>query len=195
MPRQRMFDRDRALDAAMHAFWRGGYEATSVQDLVECMGINRGSLYGAFGDKFSLMREALERYEETVVGRNLAPLAGSGPPLARIRRFFDGHARRLTADPARRGCLMVNTAVELGEQGGALSHCTKVHFDRLQWALEALLDEARASGDVADSVEPRAMARYLVGVMIGMNVLSKAGATESDLFAMIDIALGLAGRA
>lgn len=113
MPRQKEFDREAALDGAMAAFWTKGYTATSIEDLVTRMGIQRGSLYATFGDKRSLFFSALSRYQRVVTRELLAALEAPGSGLAAIRRFF--HLRVEGSLDRRRppGCLVTNSAVEL----------------------------------------------------------------------------------
>src|SRR6266851_1586631 len=98
MPRQKEFDREAALDGAMAAFWTKGYTATSIEDLVTRMGIQRGSLYATFGDKRSLFLSALGRYQRVVTRELLAALEAPGSGLAAIRRFFrDRKSTRLNS--------------------------------------------------------------------------------------------------
>ena len=111
MGRPRAFDRDKALDQALHVFWERGYEGTSIADLTEAMGINPPSLYAAFGNKETLFREALDRYEAR---RDEIMAEAFAAPTAReaMTRLLEGTADRLSDKDKPRGCLMV--------QGGAL---------------------------------------------------------------------------
>jgi len=106
------FDRDDVLDKATQVFWLKGYEATSIQDLVEATGINRGSLYNTFTDKAGLFGAVLGRYTDRSSARALVANAEAGPPRATIEAFFADLVDIGAADPERRGCLLTNTAVE-----------------------------------------------------------------------------------
>jgi len=113
MARPREFDEAVALDAAMDCFWREGYEATSVRDLAARMGITGTSLYNAFGDKRSLFRQALQRYAERSTRERIARLESTLPPKQAIRAFLGEIVERSLDDRDRRGCLLVNSALEI----------------------------------------------------------------------------------
>src|SRR3984893_15359856 len=107
----KQFDRVQVLDRAIVAFWTRGYTETSIDDLVEATGINRGSIYGTFGDKRRLFLMALDRYWDTVANAMIVELADPDPRRA-IERMFDALTRR-TCDPRfPRGCLITNTSLE-----------------------------------------------------------------------------------
>ena len=112
MARPREFDEATALEAAMNCFWAQGYELTSVRDLAEQMGITGASLYNAFGDKRSLYRQALRHYLEQTVRDRVARLERLRPFPA-IRTFFDEIVERSLKDRQHRGCMLVNSALEL----------------------------------------------------------------------------------
>src|ERR1700751_3917334 len=107
----KQFDRNEALDRATATFWTQGYEATSIDDLVEATGIGRGSLYGTFGDKRQLFLAALDRYWDTVGMEMFAELSSSDP-LHAVERMFDALIRRASDPKFPRGCLITNTSVE-----------------------------------------------------------------------------------
>src|SRR6266852_3503577 len=113
--RPKEFEHDVVLDRAMHVFWSRGYEATSIQLLVDRMGIQRGSLYDTFGDKRALFFAAITHYDRVVTARLLAALdAASGKDA--IRRFFRLKVE-LALEPRRpRGCLVTNSAAELASR-------------------------------------------------------------------------------
>src|SRR5690606_28148552 len=113
--RSKAFEPDEIADAAMQVFWRRGYAATSIQDLVEGTGLSRSSLYGTFENKQGLYQEALRRYE-AVTAANVALLAGPGAPKDLIRRLLMRVAEDELGDPQRRGCLVANATLELAGQ-------------------------------------------------------------------------------
>ena len=112
MARPREFDEATVLEAAMNCFWAQGFESTSVRDLAEEMGITGASLYNAFGDKRSLYRRALAYYLETSVRDRVSRLEQLSPFQA-IHAFFDEVIERSITDKQRRGCMLVNAALEL----------------------------------------------------------------------------------
>jgi TetR/AcrR family transcriptional repressor of nem operon len=111
VPRTKEFRPEAALDAAMHLFWLKGYGATSMRDLLEGMGIGRGSFYDTFGDKHALFLAALDRFEEARTSWVDEALEGSGADG--IEEVFRRTVEGMTGSGPRRGCLLANTAVEL----------------------------------------------------------------------------------
>ncbi len=111
--RPKQFERSEALTSALEVFWTKGYEATSVQDLVDAMGVNRGSLYDTFGDKHALFVEAVEHYLNDSTSKLIEILSAGRSPLAGIQDFFNRVVNNLTSDNGCRGCLITNAAVEL----------------------------------------------------------------------------------
>jgi TetR/AcrR family transcriptional repressor of nem operon len=174
MARPRAFDRDAALERAMTAFWSKGYEATSIEDLIDRMGIQRGSLYGTFGDKRTLFLAALERYQQVVARDLFEALEAPGSGLAAIRRFF--RLRVASALDRRRppGCLMTNSAVELpGRDRGAAARVSG-SLARMEGAFRRALERARAAGELAPGRDVRALARFLTASAQGLSVMAKA---------------------
>lgn len=181
MPRPKEFNPDEALDKAMHVFWHKGYEATSMEDLLSAMGINRGSLYATFGDKRELFLKAMDRYcMDGGVGSRLSILNQPGPALPLLRRFISAMLEFGLSDPLRRGCMITNTVMELAPHEKDIA--LKVS-GRLQMAEEAffkLLTRAKQEGELAKGKDPRALARVLVTMMQGTIVMIKAG-TPADI--------------
>ena len=112
MARPREFDEEAALTAAIGCFWGRGYEATSTRDLADAMGIGGKSLYNAFGDKHALFRQALERYLQGFDVR-VSRLEGRMPPRQAIRAFFDEVVEQTLSDRDWKGCMLVNSALEV----------------------------------------------------------------------------------
>ena len=113
MPRPREFDETAALEAAMECFWRRGYEATSLRDLTASMGLTAPSLYNAFGDKQELFARALERYLDRTTRDRLRRLEESLPPKEALHRFFAEIVEHSIKDRQRKGCFLVNSALEV----------------------------------------------------------------------------------
>lgn len=181
MPRPKEFDPDQALDRAVELFWRKGYEATSVQDLVETLGINRSSLYGTFGDKHALYLAAIDRYCQGVVDPAVAELDRASSPLDAIRRQFLAIPARAAKRGGRRGCLLCNAAVERAPADADVQSEVLGGLTRLGAAFRRALARARAAGEISTSIEPRALADYLLAGYFGLVVLAKAGRPPSQL--------------
>jgi TetR/AcrR family transcriptional repressor of nem operon len=177
MPRPKEFDPERALDKAMQVFWHKGYEATSMEDLLTAMNLNRGSLYDTFGDKRQLFLKVMDRYCHGFIGEKFLLLDQPGPSLQTLRRFIHGMIEGAIADPQRRGCLIANTAMELAPHekdiAGKVCQALKIGED----AFFKVLTRAKAQGELRADKDPRVLARFLVTMMQGTIVMIKAGAS------------------
>lgn len=181
MARTKEFDERLALERAMQLFWCQGYDATSIQDLVDRLGIGRGSLYGTFGDKRSLYLAALDRYEQVVLAGQEVLLDAPGSALAAIRNVFTQTVDGILTDPARRGCLAVNAAVELAPHDREVAARVATIRARSTMAFERAARRAQTAGELASSHDPRALARFLANALNGLQVQAKAGPDEATL--------------
>ena len=179
--RPKAFDPDLAVEQAMRLFWTRGYEATSIQDLTDGLGIGRASLYGTFGSKDALYDCALERYQELEGRRALSCLDGDGPARVRIRALFETLAREGLEDPENRGCFVLNAALER-QDDPATSKRVQAGLDGFVTKFEELLEEE----GIADA--PR-LARFLVTSLQGIRVMAKATRDERIVQDSIDVAL------
>ncbi|MEP7177199.1 MAG: TetR/AcrR family transcriptional regulator [Gemmatimonadales bacterium] len=181
MGRPKAFDEDAALDRAAELFWTQGYEATSISDLEERLGVGRQSLYDTFGDKRRLFLRAIERYTEWnrdgLVGGLLDPDAGMGA----VRDYFRALAIGLTNSTPRRACLIANSLLEIGcEDREVLSRCQKGQR-AMHRGFEHALGHAVAAGELPRDLDVSLTARLLTSQVYGMSVLSQAGASASEL--------------
>lgn len=174
MPRQKEFDREAALDRAMSAFWSKGYAATSVEDLVAQMGIQRGSLYATFGDKRSLFLSTLDRYQRVVTRELFEVLEAPGSGLEAIRRFFRLRVEAALDRSRPAGCLVTNSAVELSRRDRGASAKVGGSMAGLEAAFLRALERARARGELAAGRDLRALARFLTSSAQGLSVMAKA---------------------
>ena len=185
------FDPDQAADAAMRVFWRKGYAATSIQDLVDGTGLSRSSLYNTFESKHGLFQHALKRYHcETAA--IVALVAEDGPALERVRALLQRIVAAELGDDLACGCLVANTALELGGRDDAVTALLGEHFSTLESALEALMQRGQQQGDIDADMEPRALARFVVATIQGLRVLGRGHADPAQgrrLADVVDIAL------
>jgi len=193
MPRTKEFEPEAALHEAMELFWRKGYEATSMRDLLDGMGIGRGSFYATFGDKRSLFLAALDRFEEYRTSWIPEVLGGSDPPLESIRRVFERTVEGLVGFEPRRGCLLANSAVELAPHDPEVAERISRYVRRTEDAFERALERARAAGDLSEESDPRALARFLVNNLHGLRVMARAGADRETLEDTVGIVLRALG--
>jgi TetR/AcrR family transcriptional repressor of nem operon len=188
MGRLKQFNPDVTLDVAVDTFWQQGFEGTPVQDLCRAMGLNPGSLYGTYGDKRALFLAALDRYIETVSRQAIERIGRETSGMTAIRAYF-AHLIDAIVDGKRRwGCLITNSAVELGARDPAIKAKVALHFARLETAFGSALARAQAAGELADSVGVDA-AGFLVCVVQGVNVLAKTKPTRQQLEHVVEMAL------
>jgi len=184
MPWEKQFDSDVALGKAMAAFWARGYETTSVQDLVDCMGINRGSLYAAFGDKRRLFLAALRRYDEQHRIAWVAGLAGAKTPRAAISAVFEDAIAAALGAKARDGCLLVNTALELSPHDPEVAALIAQSLTEMEGFFRAKIKAGQAQGSIPGRVDGAAAAAALLGLLLGLRVLARSRPEERLLRAI-----------
>lgn len=191
MPRPREFDADRVVDAAMHAFWTTGYEVTSANDLCDATGLGRSSIYNAFGSKRDLFRQALRRYTDTATARQVDLLAGPGTVREKVETLLGWVIADEFDAPSddRRGCLAVNTSIELGGRDPEITADLRKGFDLLLDALRAAIQEGKRTGEIAGEKDPTALAEFVHSVISGMRVSARAGAPRSALENVAAVAL------
>ncbi|MBL8750103.1 MAG: TetR/AcrR family transcriptional regulator [Planctomycetes bacterium] len=193
MARPKEFDVDDALQRALEVFWQRGYDATSLQHLVAAMGIQKASLYATFGDKHSLYLAALRRYQHETLEELTAHLAGAASPYRAVVEFLD-EVLRHTARDGRRGCLCVNANIELAPHDESVADLLRQHHERMESLLAATLDRARTLGEIPRKADPRALATFLLGIVVAINVLGKQRATRRQLQALRDQAVAALAR-
>jgi TetR/AcrR family transcriptional repressor of nem operon len=190
MGRPKQFDPDVALDRAMHTFWAKGYAATTPQDLVDELGIGKGSLYNAFGGKHDLFLSALRRYAEGAARQFAELMAAPGPVRERVRRIFDA-----TIDPsllphaAGDGCLAVNTAAELASTDEESARIVRDMFAHTERELAAVLAQGRRDGEIAADRDPKALAALMFTTLVGLRVLMKTTTDPASLRPVVDAAI------
>lgn len=192
MARTKEFDPDTALQSALDLFWRQGYEATSMADLVTHLGIGRASLYATFDSKHELYLKALDRYRHSCDGPLLRELSQPGPALAAVRAVV----RRFAAEAAtgeRRlsGCLVTNTAAELAPHDPAAARRVQHSWDQLETLLHSALVRAQAQGELPADRDPQGLARMLLVLMQGLRVVGKASPDPARVRDAAEQALGL----
>jgi AcrR family transcriptional regulator len=186
--RPREFDVDKALDRALKVFWRKGYEGASLAELTRAMGVNRPSLYAAFGSKEALFRRALDRYAE---GPAAYVREALDEPTAHTvaRRLLDG-AIDLVTDPRNpHGCLMVQGALACGAEAESVRRELVSRRVESEAAVRQRFERALAEGDLPVDADPADLARYLVTVIRGMAVQAAGGASREELRRVADMAL------
>ena len=178
MARPREFDPEDVLSAATALFWRNGYTATSLAQLDRAVGINRASLYNAFGDKRGLFLACLDHYGGREIGAAVDLLSGPGAGDAKVRKLFNGPVRAVQTGKDRRGCLLCNSAVEVAPHDPQVEAAVMQHMNRLRDAIA----EALAADTTGESrKESIRRADQLTASYMGLHVMAKAGAPVAQL--------------
>jgi TetR/AcrR family transcriptional regulator, transcriptional repressor for nem operon len=191
MARPREFDEAAVLDAATDCFWHIGYEAASVRELAAQMGITGASLYNAFGDKRSLFREVLRRYAERSMRERIARLESAMPPKEAICAFLGEIVERSLDDWDRRGCLLVNSALEIAPHDAELGAEVAARFGELEAFFRRAAAAAQADGSIPHGHDPADLARLLLGVTLGVRVLARCNPQRELLEGVVRPALAL----
>jgi TetR/AcrR family transcriptional repressor of nem operon len=189
MVRHKEFDPDEAVAAAMALFWEHGYEATSVQDLVEHTGVGRRSMYDTFGDKHSLYLKALDRYM-AAAEKSFGDAAATAPDgRTAIRGLFD--ALLDAAPDDRRGCLVVNSATELGPTDDDAADRLGHHLDGSRDLLEGLIRRGQADGSVTDRMTAETLTSVAFNAWVGIRVAVRARAPRDRIVRDVEELLDL----
>ena len=186
--RPRSFETGKALDAAMKVFWCKGYEGASLSDLTKAMDINRPSLYAAFGDKESLFRKVLDRYDSGPAAYVREAL-NQPTAWAAMEKLMEGAADLATASSNPRGCLFVQSALACGDKSKAIRNDLILRRDAGEKSVRLRLKRAQAEGDLPRDANPADLARYVVTVIQGIAVQAAGGATRNELRRVIENAL------
>ncbi len=156
----------------MTRFWEHGYAASSVRDLGDAMGLGSASLYNAFGDKRALFTRCLDRYLDANMRERIARHEANNPPRAAIEAFLDESVKRSLAD--RRGCLLVNTALELAPHDDEVAAVVAERLGELEGFFRRCVAGGQRDGTIARGHPPRDIARLLLTTVMGLRVLARA---------------------
>lgn len=188
--RPREFDANVALDKAVRLFWRHGYEATSMADLVAALGVGAPSLYAAFGNKAQLFTKALERYAETFSVTLYGVI--DDPFLttqAAVEILFDQAARQFSEPETPGGCFMYSAAAAVSPTSGAIEVLLRGERAEFETRLATRLVQGISRGDMRSNIDPIATAKYLNCILQGMSLQARDGAKYADLKSIAQRAL------
>jgi TetR/AcrR family transcriptional repressor of nem operon len=191
MARTKEFDRDEVLDSAMHLFWRQGYEATSIHDLVDATGINRASMYASFGGKEALFAAALDHYVDRISRDRLAQLSAEGSARKALERYFNALIRFSIGEGRDLGCLLTNAAVEAAARNPDLDAKLLDVFDRVEKTFREVIRRGQANGEISQNHGPTALARFLMSTVHGLRVQARFKPDEKHLRDTVRVALSV----
>lgn len=193
MARTKAFDPDQVLSKAMVLFWQQGYEATSMQALVEAMGLSRSSIYATFGDKQQLYKAALIRYKQgsnAVLG-NMVVNVPSGK-LA-ISAVFSELIATSRDEMAQRGCFIINSAVELCPHDQQIATIVDQAFESTELFFVGLVEQGQMDGSISAELNPQVIGRFLLNTFFGLRVLVKTNKDRQTLDDIVATALQILG--
>lgn len=172
MARPREFDEDTVLELAVEQFWERGYEATSIRDLAHATGLTTASIYNAFGDKRAVYRRALDFYVE----RSFVDRVGrfeSKPPLMAIDAFFSEIIERSLADTKRKGCMLVNSALELAPHDEEFQRVVADVLVQVEAFFLRCAQRGQKDGTIGNRQPAADLARTLLATLLGIRVLAR----------------------
>ncbi|MET8777986.1 TetR family transcriptional regulator [Nocardia sp. NPDC050713] len=173
MARTKEFDPDVVLDLAMDLFWQRGFEATSMSDLVEHLGIGKASIYAAFGCKRSLFIKALQRYLQLADERLTGALSRPGPAVPALRALIAHFVAEARDEHRYLGCLVSNTAVELADRDPEIAALIESGWASWEDTFTSAFTRAHAQGELAADRDPRALGRFLLVFLQGVWVFER----------------------
>jgi TetR/AcrR family transcriptional repressor of nem operon len=179
MGRPRLFDLDGAVTSALNVFWKRGYGAATPAELLDAIGVGKGSFYNAFGSKHALFEQALRRYGDDRVAGLSRWFADPGPVGQRIKGYLERLAAPENEKTLRRGCFAANTAAELGRRDPVAKKIVRGTFERMESVLEATFVEGQKRGELDGSLDPKAVASLLLAAVIGITVLAKVDSSAA----------------
>ena len=191
MARPREFDENIALEAVIGRFWQRGFDATSMRDLAKSTGLSAPSLYNTFGDKQALFARALEHYLDHTTRLRLRRLENSLPARQAIHRFFDEIIERSVDDRQRKGCFLVNSALEIAPHDHELGALIADRLGEIEAFFRRCIKVAQSDGTAARTIDAKDVARLLLGVLLGVRVLARANPSRPLLEGVVRPALAL----
>lgn len=194
MARLKDFDEERVLDRAVDCFWKHGYGGTTVRDLAEAMRIGGASLYNAYGDKRALFGRSLERYANRSMRDRIARMEAEHRPKEAIRSFIAEIVDRSLKDPDRKGCLLINSALDVAPHDAEIGKVVAGYLDELRAFFRRNVEAAQRAGQVPTSIDAEEVSGHLLGVLAGIRVLARTGASRKVLESVTRPALALLER-
>lgn len=183
------FDPDKAVDAAMEVFWCKGYEATSMTDLLEAMGLSKSSLYQTFGNKQQLFERCLARYAAMLSTNMERELNTAKSGRSFIENLFDTIANTAQQAEGAKGCLMVNSVNEFGQRDPAIAISLDDNLQLFTKIFMTAVKRAQSEGDISADIDPHAIASYLHVGVSGLRTMIKAGADRKSTKGTVSLLL------
>jgi TetR/AcrR family transcriptional regulator, transcriptional repressor for nem operon len=188
MARHKEFEVNEVLDKAIQLFWEQGYEKTSMQELVEFMGIHRRSIYDTFGDKHTLFMKALKRYE-AIQNKKMSLLVEKQESVKElIRQFFESTLEK-TGDP--QGCFIVNSGVELGLLDPEVSSFVEDSYSKAEKFIYNLILFGQQTGEIKAHLDPEVLSHYFMNAWVVLRKMVKTATNQEKLSGIINTTLSI----
>ncbi|WP_405144440.1 TetR/AcrR family transcriptional regulator [Paenibacillus sp. FSL H7-0942] len=189
MARSKEFEVNEVLDKAMKIFWEQGYEKTSMSDLVEHMGIHRRSIYDTFDDKHTLFLKAMDRYSGKISATLLAEIKASKTAVEALHKIFDVMISAVEDTPS--GCLIVNSAVELGTRDQEVDNRSLESFNEAERMFEQIIQWGQREGEFSSDHDAKEMAEYLHNISVGIRAMARTSTEKEKLNRIINVTMKL----
>lgn len=191
MPRVKQFNEEETLNKAMCLFWRNGFHATSMQDLVSYLGINRASIYDTYGGKKELFDKAFEHYRTTNRKQLLAFLESQESVKEGFRKLFENGISEAVCDTERKGCFVINVTTELVPNDDEMLAVIQENKAFMTATFEDFLKSGVASGEISNTKDLKNLASVLHTFFNGIKIVSKTDSNEQELLTSVDTVLSL----
>jgi len=174
MARTKDFDENEVLSKAIQIFWYKGYNGTSMQDLVDGLGISRSSLYDTYTDKHTLFVKALESYQNTGACKIQEIISNSGSAKATIKELLEFVINELLCDEQQKGCFMVNAEVEVAPHDAEVNNLVCKNDQQMEDAFYLVIGKGQDSGEIKKNQDARALSRFIFNTVKGIRVTAKS---------------------
>jgi len=189
MARTKDFDEDEVLKKAMNLFWHKGYNGTSMQDLVDGLGISRSSMYDTFGDKHSLFIRALESYKQMGAAELKGIVDNAPSAKAAIRRMFELTVNELLSDDQHKGCFLVNAGVEMAPHDTEVNKMLCDNDRQLEKYFNEAIRKGQDSGEISNEQSSHALAQFILNSIKGMRVTAKSAADKKVFRDIVEVTM------
>ena len=193
MARTKDFDEQEVLNKAVNIFWLKGYNATSMQDLVDGLGISRSSLYDTYGDKHTLFLKALESYQCTNSGRLCQITNCEQPAKVTIKGLLEFVIDELLNDKSQKGCFMVNAEVEVALHDKQVSEMIRKNDQQLEESFFTVIKKGQEKGEITSQQDARALARFMYNTIKGIQVTAKSTQDGAMFDDIVNLAVSVLG--
>ncbi len=181
MARTKDFDETEVLTKAIQLFWHKGYNGTSMQDLVDSLGISRSSLYDTYTDKHTLFVKALESYQNTGAANIQKIINHSGSAKETVKELLKFAINELLGDKQHKGCFMVNAEVEVAPHDAEVNSLVCKNDQQMEEAFYQVIQRGKDNGEIKNQQDARALARFIFNAVKGMRVTAKS-TTDKAVF-------------